>query len=280
MRVGSRRAYVLELTGTPKSGKTTTLSMLQGFFKASEFKVSILRERAADCPLPMKGHFFFNAWTTCTMLAEVLATFETNVDILILDRGFFDALIWLELQKARCQVSQTEEEVFSKFVLLDRWRSLVDLTLVMTVQPKVALEREDKSQLVQRRGSMMNEHSLAEFNRAVREARRKYRGSFPMMKLDTTKSTDPHASAVRILEQTLPLIERWADRTILVLPRSEVERLFGRKHFLHQDESRVALKSVVGFARGMSRFEAEGRQDVVQLVACGDSGQRRAHSCA
>jgi putative protein kinase ArgK-like GTPase of G3E family len=31
MRVGARRAYVLELTGTPKSGKTTTLGMLQNF---------------------------------------------------------------------------------------------------------------------------------------------------------------------------------------------------------------------------------------------------------
>ena len=58
---------------------------LQTFFKEAGYQVHLLKERAADCPLPMKGHFFFNAWTMATMLAEVLETHETNVDLLILD---------------------------------------------------------------------------------------------------------------------------------------------------------------------------------------------------
>lgn len=91
---------MLELTGTPKAGKTSTLNMLEGFFKAAGFRVSVLRERAAECPLLMKGHFFFNAWTTATMLAEVLESVESDADLLFLDRGFLDALIWLDLQHA------------------------------------------------------------------------------------------------------------------------------------------------------------------------------------
>src|SRR5262245_14952078 len=71
LRLGARRAFVVELTGTPKAGKTTTLAVLQGFFKTAGFRVETLKERAADCPLAMKGHFFFNAWTFGTMLAEV-----------------------------------------------------------------------------------------------------------------------------------------------------------------------------------------------------------------
>src|SRR5262249_6361833 len=59
-----RRAFVLEITGTPKSGKSTAVATLQTFFKHAGYQVHLLRERAADCPLPMKGHFFFNAWTT------------------------------------------------------------------------------------------------------------------------------------------------------------------------------------------------------------------------
>lgn len=93
----ARRAFVLELTGTPKAGKTTSVNTLRSFFKECGYRVHLLNERAADCPLPMKGHFFFNAWTTATMLSEVLETYDTDVDLLILDRGFFDALIWLQL---------------------------------------------------------------------------------------------------------------------------------------------------------------------------------------
>ena len=46
LRLGARRAFVVELTGTPKAGKTTTLAVLQNFFKAAGFRVEILKERA------------------------------------------------------------------------------------------------------------------------------------------------------------------------------------------------------------------------------------------
>src|SRR5690242_121428 len=72
MRAQARRAFVLELTGTPKAGKSTSVTTLQTFFKEAGYQVHLLKERAADCPLPMKGHLFFNAWTMATMLAEVL----------------------------------------------------------------------------------------------------------------------------------------------------------------------------------------------------------------
>lgn len=71
LRAQARRAFVIELTGTPKAGKSTSVATLQTFFKEAGYQVHLLKERAADCPLPMKGHFFFNAWTTATMLAEV-----------------------------------------------------------------------------------------------------------------------------------------------------------------------------------------------------------------
>lgn len=68
----ARRAFVLELTGTPKAGKTSTIRLLETFFKTCGWRVHVVKERAAECPIPMKGHFFFNTWTTCTMMAEVL----------------------------------------------------------------------------------------------------------------------------------------------------------------------------------------------------------------
>ena len=139
MRLGARRAFVLELTGTPKAGKTSVLTTLQAFFKEAGFRVSILKERATECPLAMKGHFFFNAWTMSTMLAEVLASLETDADLLLLDRGFLDALIWLELQSARQQVSDDEKATFTDFVLLPRWRGLIDYTIIMKADPAINL---------------------------------------------------------------------------------------------------------------------------------------------
>lgn len=67
LRSQARRAFVLELTGTPKAGKSTSVVTLQTFFKQAGYQVHLLRERAADCPLPMKGHFFsmHGRWRGC-----------------------------------------------------------------------------------------------------------------------------------------------------------------------------------------------------------------------
>jgi len=155
LREQARRSFVLEITGTPKAGKTTSVAVLERFFKDCGFRVHVLKEKAAECPLTMKGHFFFNTWTACSMLAEVLATVDTNVDLLILDRGFFDALIWLELQCRKGQVTEAERKAFEEFFLLERWRGLVDATIVVTTTPETAIERENAPLIVPRSGSVM-----------------------------------------------------------------------------------------------------------------------------
>lgn len=270
MRVGARRAFVLELTGTPKAGKTTTLSTLQSFFKAAEFRVETLKERAADCPLPMKGHFFFNAWTMCTMLAEVLANHETPVDILLLDRGFFDALIWLDLQHQRSQVSEEERGVFEQFVLLDRWQRLVDFTIVMTTDPRKAMEREQASQLIPRAGSMMNVGSLTQFNDATARTIERHGKKFRHVVIDTSNSTDAKQSCVRLLSEALPVLMQWANPLIEVVPREVAENVFAGQPYLDQASAvAVALEVLCKAAIPMQRMEAEQNDQVVQIVVGG-----------
>jgi len=270
MRIGARRAFVLELTGTPKAGKTTTLSTLQAFFKAAGLRVETLKERAADCPLPMKGHFFFNAWTMCTMLAEVLANHETPVDILLLDRGFFDALIWLDLQHQRSQVTDDERKVFEAFVLLERWQTLVDFTIVMTTDPHKAMEREHQSQLIPRDGSLMNVDSLTQFNEATKRTIDSHGEKFRHVVIDTTNSTDAKQSCVRLLSEALPILMEWANPLIEVVPRAVAESVFAGQPYLDQEADVAdALELLCKAAIPMRRMDAEQDDQVVQIVVGG-----------
>lgn len=269
LRVGARRAFVLELTGTPKAGKTTTLSTLQAFFKTAGFRVETLKERAADCPLPMKGHFFFNAWTMCTMLAEVLANHETPVDVLLLDRGFFDALIWLDLQHARSQVTEEERRVFEEFVLLERWQSLVDFTIIMTTGPQKAMEREQVSQLIPRAGSMMNVNALTQFNDAMERTIARHGSKFRHVVIDTSNSADAKQSCIRLLSEALPVLMDWANPLIEVVPREIAENVFSGRHYLDQVEALAALEKLCKAARPMHRVDAEQDDQVVQIVVGG-----------
>lgn len=268
MQNQARRALVLELTGTPKAGKTTSVSTLKSFLKECGFKVYLLKERAADCPLPMKGHFFFNAWTTMTMMAEVLATVDTDVDIVILDRGFFDALVWLELQDKRGQVTADEKKAFSDFVMLKRWRSLVDVTVVMKVTPEVALVRENQGLIVPRTGSIMNTSALEEFNKALTTVQDRYHGSFNILNFDSSVTGVVKANMALVAE-LLPRFREWADRKILVVPRETVVALFGKSAVFDEAKAAQVWTQLRDAARVMLRSEAENNDDVVQLIACG-----------
>ncbi len=68
-----RRPILIEFCGTPKSGKTTTITALNLFLKRNNFNTIVLTERAGVCPVPTKTHPFFNLWTMTSALAEMSA---------------------------------------------------------------------------------------------------------------------------------------------------------------------------------------------------------------
>lgn len=269
MRLGARRAFVLELTGTPKAGKTSVLTTLQAFFKEAGLRVSILKERATECPLAMKGHFFFNAWTMSTMLAEVLANLETDADLLLLDRGFLDALIWLELQSARQQVSDEERATFTDFVLLPRWRSLIDYTIIMKADPAVAIVRENHALLIARKGSLMNEPALTEFNAAIDRTTAAQRDNFNFTTIDTSDSTNVKDSCVQVLRTVLPVLQAWADPEVTVIKRSDLERVFASRRFIDRSDATEALQRLSEVSFLVHRVAAEDNPDYLQLVVGG-----------
>ncbi|MEM9489401.1 MAG: hypothetical protein AAGC55_09665, partial [Myxococcota bacterium] len=227
LRRQARRPYIIEFAGTPKAGKSTTLHVLYRFLKDCGYHVQVMRERAADCPIAMKGHFFFNTWTTTTMLASMIESLESEADVLLLDRGVFDALVWLESQNRDRQLSEEEYEVFQKFVLLDRWRTLTDLTFVFTVEPEIALERENRDLLIERTGSIMSPQSLERYNRVLREVTDKQKDNFAFVTIDTTEHDSPRTTTHEIAMQLLQRMSRWADPEIAVIPKEVAERLIG-----------------------------------------------------
>jgi predicted NUDIX family phosphoesterase len=262
----ARKAYVVEITGTPKAGKSSAIGLVESFFKSCGWRIHVVRERAAECPIPMKGHFFFNTWTTATMLAEVLAVADSRFDLVILDRGFFDALVWLELQRRRQQVTEPEAEAFENFVLLDRWRALVDLTIVMSVSPDQAIARELTDRLIPRRGSLMNERALQAFNRALESARDKHGHNFQLDDIDC-ETPARKAVAADILKRIMARVDHWVDAPIAVVPKEVVEEVFANAPAVQWPAA--GWERLAASVRYEKRSAVEQDDRLVQLVAGG-----------
>jgi hypothetical protein len=170
--VEKRRPLFLEFAGTPKSGKTTTLSAIHQFLKRNGVTVQTFQERASVAPLLDKGTASFNTWVTCATLNGMIEALEDEkLDVMILDRGLFDGLVWIDWQEKTHRLSRPDAETFRRFILTPRWRDLIDAIFVMHCDAKTSLEREHAKQITLRRGSIMNDSTLEQLRRHYKKGR-------------------------------------------------------------------------------------------------------------
>lgn len=264
------RAFVIEFAGTPKSGKSTTVEAIRHFFARSGFRVHVLIERASICPIPMKGHLFFNTWCASTMLSELLEEVDTDTDIIIVDRGIFDALVWLTMQKDRGELTSDEFHIIEAFFLMDRWRGLIDLAVVMNVDPEEAIRRENSQRISARIGSIMNEEVLGRLSESVRKAARTYGPKFDGIIEHETSGMTIRESAAKLATQILDRLEEFLSPEILVVPRREVERLpvtNGGNFAENADD--IISKCIADHGEFVSRSRVESNDEYVQIIAAG-----------
>ena len=264
------RAFVIEFAGTPKAGKSTTVEAIRHFFSRNGFRVYILEERAAVCPIPMKGHLFFNTWCAASMLAELLANVETETDIIIVDRGLFDSLVWLILQEERGEVTEDEARTIESFLLLDRWRTLIDLTVVMRVSAEEAASREARQRISRKAGTIMNPEVLAAITESVGDAIQQYTPKFSMVIDHQTTGREVRESCVEIANGVLDSLESFLNPEILVVPRQAIELLpLAHGGAFGDDAVRDATKCIQDNGSFMRRDEAKSNFDYVQIIPCG-----------
>ncbi len=197
---------VVEFAGSPKAGKSTNIEILVHFFKRMKFKVWAPVEGASRrTPYHLKRDLVaFNAWSLNYAISEILVAFY-NVDrhdLVILDRGPFDSLAWMNLLQKRGALSKEDLCKIEQFALLGKWWDMVSVVYLFTCNPAISLQREGQSKLTSRQGIAMNPEMLAEL-------RTEY-GAWPsserIKQIDTTKTAGPLDTAYPI---AVDIIERF-----------------------------------------------------------------------
>ena len=172
-----RRPLFIEFCGSPKSGKSTTINSLSMFFRRNGLKTAVLTERAGICPIQNKTHPNFNIWTLCSVIADMLEKMEhgkEKIDIIIADRGIFDALCWFNWLNTNPSdknpyLSNENFKELTTFINSDIWKRNIDLIYVFIVGPKTSIEREYSALLTEKRSSIMREDVLETYNTSVEQ---------------------------------------------------------------------------------------------------------------
>ncbi len=157
---------IVEFSGSPKSGKTTNIDIIEHFFKRSGLKVWAPAEGASKrTPYNLRKDLVaFNTWSLNYAISELLLSFY-NVDrpnLVILDRGPFDSLAWMRVLRQRGKLEDTEYEMIRNFALHPKWAKLIDRTYLFTCSPEKSIEREIAHKLTEQSGIAMNPELLGE----------------------------------------------------------------------------------------------------------------------
>lgn len=159
------RAFVVEVAGMPKAGKSSAISNLRHYFRYGPTLLTIPAEGyEVDTPaegvsLRTPGYLKdgilvdFNTWAGAYAIQELLqARHDTHHDIVLLDRGPWDASCWLEYcqNSEKVKASGDAEEVgrIVNFFRQDGWTSQADLHVVLVVEPAEAKSRERHERLI------------------------------------------------------------------------------------------------------------------------------------
>ena len=257
----ARKPVVVEFSGVPKAGKSTTLGQVQAFLKRCGFHVGVVVEQASICPIRDKKHANFNVWTACTTLARILEKTQVpsrpgDPDVLLLDRGLFDAVNWFAVMERLARIRRAERELIEKFLLMDDWRKRITGVIVMTASPADSMERERGYLPVDgASGSIMNEdvlRTMLETTRAT--AARLGRRHFRTFEVDTSRagSANPRKTAEQAADLVLRLIEEQLEEEILSLPADAVAPLFDGMTWI----GRAAAEDLVALFTGRGTFRS------------------------
>lgn len=254
----ARKPIVIEFAGVPKSGKTSTISQIQSFFKRCGFRVQVVVERASVCPVRDKKHFTFNVWTLCTTLANILEKTQEppkdgDPDILILDRGLFDAISWLTVMENLSRIRPSDREIIERFLMIDEWRKRLTCVIVMTVNPNDAMKREEGLLPVVAEGSIMNTEVLDQMLNTTRQCIARLKDKFPITEIDTSGADrdGPRKSAEKVATTILDYVERDLLEEILYLRKDQVTSIFKKNVLLTAQKTKLLIE----------RYSTQGKYD-------------------
>lgn len=261
-----KRPIVIEFSGSPKSGKTSCINSLELFLKRNGFKVKTIQERASVCPVSDKLSPMFNIWTACMSLSGMVGVLEdkTNcMDVLILDRGIFDALCWFNWLVTKGKMEKDQLAIVENFLLMDDLVKPIDIVFSFTADPETSIEREYTHLLTDRLGSIMNEAVLTEYKNSVIETQNAKSSFFHKIFVIDTTAKNQDDVGKEVTEKTLEsLNDLLVEKVAVIKKTNKLTELLNAGGVIEFDK----LEGCIGNLEYINRDDAEKSDKYIQPI--------------
>lgn len=150
------KPFMVEFTGTPEAGKTTSIHNITNMLSSNGYNVKILRESAESLPSEIpKGTWQANLWMHYQTQAGILKAQFSKADIVLIDRGLVDSDFY---GKKFLWENVYSEEQYTKFRSQFMNELFPNFVVALTVSVEISIARRGGE------GRLVNKEYLKRYN--------------------------------------------------------------------------------------------------------------------
>lgn len=172
--LSKRKTYVIEFTGTPRTGKTSLINNLYDFFKKQGFDIIVLEEFTTSKKykkeiyplLKDKYKNIVNTEIPKYVLKQLNDALSNKPDIIIVDRSLFDRLIWVDRLYLKNGMSNREYKDYNE-LYIPLIKEKIDIVIGTYTDSLTSLKRDYNANLSLEKRNFLNEQNVLEYNNSL-----------------------------------------------------------------------------------------------------------------
>ena len=172
--LSKKKPYVIEFTGTPRTGKTSLINNLKDFFKKKGFRVCIIEEFTTSLKyktqiypiLKNKSKNVVNTEIPKYVLKDLDDAINSKYDIIIVDRSLFDRLIWVDRLFLKKGMSDEEYNEY-KSTYIPLIKEKINIIVSLYTDSLTCLKRDYHANLSLENRTFLNEDNVNEYNKSL-----------------------------------------------------------------------------------------------------------------
>ncbi len=209
------KPFVIEFTGTPRTGKTTTINNLYDFFKKGGFDVSIIEEFTTSKNYKKMIKNELKDMDVSDRNLEIIKlvheqlqkALEDKKDIIIIDRSLNDRQIW----NYRCLLKKDMPEdlyLEAKKKYSKISKELINFLVITYADSLTSLKRDYNSSLALEKRNFLNLENIDEYNKSLNDLKDLFKESVDSMILLDTSNISMNDISIEVASEILPAIRK------------------------------------------------------------------------
>lgn len=204
-----KKPFLIEFTGTARSGKTTAIDLIQDAFLKNGLKVLVVDEEYVKVTKEInhnrnKKMQIDSLQYTNKVIEEKLIIYEAtstqDYDIIIYDRGVNDEFVWLDVFDANeNQIKEYDKKLEKKHI---------DLLIIMTCSSDTSLKRKYLNSLSIMPTKWTNKETMEKFLKGLEKSQLYFNNHCKNMYKIDTDEVDKVTIALNISNKIIELIEK------------------------------------------------------------------------